>query len=132
MLNVTFVNSEAPNDSFTVKYPGYGVDGGDKGPGKAISYAFKYALLKTFCLETGDDPDQDANAQYEPPKCIAFELSLPHDMTQKDRDLIVKFLEYIGESSKKHIEDIKHEAVERMGEFLGAFKNWKSKTCAKS
>lgn len=31
----------------------------DKGPGKAISYAVKYAYLKAFALETGDDPDHD-------------------------------------------------------------------------
>lgn len=65
MLNVKFINVDNPQDVLSVDFPGYGVDGGDKGPGKAISYAYKYALLKTFCLETGDDPDNDANAKHE-------------------------------------------------------------------
>jgi len=39
---------------------GYGQDYGDKGVGKAYSYAMKYALLKTFFLETGEDDEQRA------------------------------------------------------------------------
>lgn len=56
---VSFVNMNKPEERFTVHGFGYGEDKQDKGPGKAVSYAFKYILLKTFCLETGegDDPD---------------------------------------------------------------------------
>jgi hypothetical protein len=48
--------------SFTADYIdiptfGYGIDQQDKGPGKAMSYAFKYALMKAFMLETGEDVD---------------------------------------------------------------------------
>jgi hypothetical protein len=69
-LEVWFVNIDDPKDRFTVTYWGYGIDAGDKGIGKAVSYAFKYALLKTFCLETGDDPDQDQNVKHEPEKPV--------------------------------------------------------------
>lgn len=65
-LHVCFVNIDDPADRFIVTYYGYGIDTSDKGIGKAVSYAFKYAMLKTFCLETGDDPDQDQAAKYEP------------------------------------------------------------------
>ena len=64
---VVFANIDEPEDAFEVDSFGYGIDSQDKGPGKAISYAFKYALLKTFALETGDDPDQDQNVKFEPP-----------------------------------------------------------------
>jgi len=68
-LAVRFVNVEDPSDSFVVPSLGYGIDDQDKGPGKAISYAVKYALLKALGLETGDDPDLDQDATYkdEPP-----------------------------------------------------------------
>lgn len=56
---VRFVNIDAPLDFIDVATIGYGIDDQDKGPGKAISYAVKYALLKAFGLETGDDPDED-------------------------------------------------------------------------
>lgn len=58
-LTVRFINVDVPTDFFEIDAWGYGIDPQDKGPGKAVSYAFKYAMLKTFCLETGDDPDND-------------------------------------------------------------------------
>ena len=126
-LRIHFVKSECPTDQFSVDYIGFGVDSGDKGPGKAISYAYKYALLKTFCLETGDDPDNDAKAVYEPPRCLEFDMLLPADMTEKDRGRLTEFLLYSAEAAGKHVEDVKREAVQRMADFLNAFKNWKPK-----
>lgn len=58
-MAVRFVNIDDPADFFEVPTFGYGIDPQDKGPGKAMSYAVKYALLKAMGLETGDDPDQD-------------------------------------------------------------------------
>lgn len=58
-LTVRFVNIENPDDFFDVPSLGYGIDTQDKGPGKAISYAVKYALLKAMGLETGEDADHD-------------------------------------------------------------------------
>jgi len=57
---VTITNIDDPADNLVINSFGYGIDRQDKGPGKAMSYAFKYALLKAFMLETGDDPDRDA------------------------------------------------------------------------
>jgi len=64
-MTVRFVNAEKPGDFFDVQSFGYGIDSQDKGPGKAMSYAVKYALLKTLGLETGDDPDHDQNTEHE-------------------------------------------------------------------
>lgn len=123
-LFVTFINAENAQEQFTICFYGYGVDSGDKGPGKAISYAFKYALLKTFCLETGDDPDNDAKALYEPVKCLEFDGLIPVGFTDKERKQMQKFLTECAESMNKHVEDVKREAIARMPEFLNAFKNW--------
>jgi hypothetical protein len=57
---VDFINIDNPSEKFQVFSLGYGVDPQDKGPGKAMSYAYKYALLKVFALETGDDPERDS------------------------------------------------------------------------
>jgi hypothetical protein len=59
-LTVRFVNIDQPSDFFDVPTFGYGIDTQDKGPGKAMSYAVKYALLKALGLETGDDPDTES------------------------------------------------------------------------
>lgn len=42
---------------------GEGVDGYDKGGNKAMSAAFKYALLQTLCI---GDPDDDSDSHSEP------------------------------------------------------------------
>ncbi|MCK5445676.1 MAG: ERF family protein [Rhodospirillaceae bacterium] len=58
-LMVTFINVDDPEDRTSIASLGFGIDNQDKGPGKAVSYAYKYALLKMFALETGDDPERD-------------------------------------------------------------------------
>ena len=62
---VRFANVDHPEDHIDVPSLGYGIDDSDKGPGKAISYAVKYALLKTLGLETGDDPDLDQSVTHK-------------------------------------------------------------------
>jgi hypothetical protein len=67
-FTVRFENIDDRADFIDVATFGYGVDPQDKGPGKAMSYGVKYALLKVLGLETGDDPDevQDARANFSP------------------------------------------------------------------
>ncbi len=70
-MSMTFVNVDKPEDKIEIPCAGFGqgIDPQDKGAGKAMSYAYKYALLKIFALETGDDPEKD-NIDYTPPKVI--------------------------------------------------------------
>lgn len=63
---VVFANMDNTSDRIEVDTAGYGIDDQDKGPGKAISYAVKYALLKALGLETGDDPDLDQDTTHKP------------------------------------------------------------------
>ncbi len=123
-LRVFFVNVDNPTDQFSVDFPGYGVDPSDKGPGKAISYALKYALLKTFCLETGEDPDKESKSRYEPPKCLEFDLLVPSTFTEAEKKKLHKFLAESAEAHGKHIEDIKAKAAANMDQFLDVFKKW--------
>lgn len=46
-------------ESFAFSVPGYGADRGDKGVYKALTGSQKYAIMKLFKIETGDDPEQD-------------------------------------------------------------------------
>jgi hypothetical protein len=59
-MTVRFANIDDPQDFIDVQSCGHGIDTQDKGPGKAQSYAVKYALLKALGLETGDDADHDS------------------------------------------------------------------------
>lgn len=58
-----FVNIEKPEEFIDVKSYGDGVDTQDKSPGKAMTYADKYALMKAYKIITGDDPDQSPSPE---------------------------------------------------------------------
>lgn len=64
-VTVRFVNVDVPSDFIDVSCVGYGIDSQDKGPGKATSYAVKYALLKALGMETGDDPEYDQVTEHK-------------------------------------------------------------------
>jgi hypothetical protein len=46
-------------EELVAKVAGQGLDTGDKAPYKAMTGALKYALLQSFLLSTGDDPEDD-------------------------------------------------------------------------
>ena len=52
-----FVNTDKPEEYIDITTYGNGVDTQDKAPGKAMTYGDKYALLKAYKIQTGDDPD---------------------------------------------------------------------------
>jgi hypothetical protein len=56
-FTICFASIDKPEDRIFVTLPAHALDNGDKAPGKAISYATKYALLKVFALETGEDEE---------------------------------------------------------------------------
>jgi len=61
---VDFVNMDNPEDFLHCVIQSHANDSGDKAPGKSASYAVKYAMLKTFGLETGES---DESRTYEAP-----------------------------------------------------------------
>ena len=56
-----FVNVENPDEYIDITTYGDGVDTQDKAPGKAMTYADKYALLKAYKIRTGEDPDAEGS-----------------------------------------------------------------------
>lgn len=57
----TFVNIDNPTDTYSTIVFSEGIDTQDKGSGKAMTYADKYALMKAYKISTGDDPDQETS-----------------------------------------------------------------------
>lgn len=51
------INMDKPEESVTHSCYAQGMDGGDKGPGKAHTYAMKTMLVKGFGIETGEDEE---------------------------------------------------------------------------
>ena len=58
-------NIENENDYIEAVSSGTGVDTQDKGVGKAMTYAYKYLLLRTFAIPTGEDPDKISSAELD-------------------------------------------------------------------
>lgn len=54
---IKFVNIEQPEDCIDIVLTSHALDFGDKAPGKAISYATKYAILKLLSIETGENEE---------------------------------------------------------------------------
>lgn len=70
-LEMTFEDTET-GESKTVTFCGEGADATDKGIYKAITGAEKYALMKTFLVSTGDDPEIDHGKHtHEAPVSVA-------------------------------------------------------------
>lgn len=59
------VNCESPDEYVEVVSSGTGADSQDKGVGKAMTYAYKYMLLRTFAIPTGEDPDKICSEQID-------------------------------------------------------------------
>ena len=51
------INMDEPNEKVTHTCYAHGMDGGDKAPGKAHTYAVKTMLVKGFGIETGEDEE---------------------------------------------------------------------------
>ena len=72
-----FVNIDKPEEYIELTTYGDGIDSGDKAPGKAMTYADKYALMKAYKITTGEDPDQKASeplAKKEVPMASARQI----------------------------------------------------------
>jgi len=65
-MSFDWVNIDEPEDKFTNECVAYGIDSQDKGPGKAISYAQRYIVLKTLHIETGEKDVEESNDDFVP------------------------------------------------------------------
>jgi hypothetical protein len=65
VMSYSFVDVDTAEE-ITVKTAGEGLDSGDKAPYKAMTGALKYALLQSFLLATGDDPEEERNTPANP------------------------------------------------------------------
>jgi hypothetical protein len=106
-VTVRFINIDDPEDMFQVETFGYGIDDQDKGPGKAMSYAVKYALLKTLGLETGDDPDEDQNVTFNNPVMASLETMMGLVVDQR-------MLDDMAAEIKKHSTNLQPAELARL------------------
>lgn len=82
--------THAPSQTFIdVMATGEGADVGDKSCNKAMTSAYKYAMRQTFCIETGDDPDEhpsDGQEAASRPPVRPIQRQAGRPITQKAAD----------------------------------------------
>lgn len=92
-----FVNVDCPEEFIDITTYGDGVDSQDKAPGKAMTYADKYALLKAYKIMTGDDPDQNASGETKGySRKQADAPKEPELIGEKDKEILRKTVEDKG------------------------------------
>ena len=98
---IEFVNCDDPNDRLKVCIEAHANDHGDKAPGKATSYATKYAMLKLFNIETGED-DEGRAESYEAAKPI----------TEKQAADILALIEDVGADKARYLKAMGFTSVD--------------------
>lgn len=101
--DICFVNIDKPSDKITISVNAQALDNGDKAPGKAMSYATKYAILKTFMIETGEsDESRSFDPSLEPISASEL-LELQELMKDADRtpENLLEFLNKQGANVEK-------------------------------
>ena len=92
-----FVNVDCPEEFIDITTYGDGVDSQDKAPGKAMTYADKYALLKAYKIMTGDDPDQNASGDTKSYSRKPVDAKPePQPISDKDKEILKKTVEDKG------------------------------------
>jgi len=93
---VSFINIDKGEDRLTCTINAHANDNGDKAPGKAASYAVKYAMLKTFTLETGES---DESRSFEEPDFTDDQKSQFDELMTEGNGLrFLVFSRTVGES----------------------------------
>jgi hypothetical protein len=82
------VNAQDPTDRFSVEIAAHALDQGDKAPGKALSYAKKYCVLKLLEIESGEE-EEDRAEQHAPKEAKVTPNSGAGDsLTGKQKSMI--------------------------------------------
>ena len=91
-----FVNTDNPDDYIETTTFAEGIDSQDKGSGKAMTYADKYALMKAYKISTGDDPDQDASEEKEYKKASPAQAPVQKAKQKTPRERLIAKLDELG------------------------------------
>lgn len=80
------INMDKPDDKVTHTVYAHGMDGGDKAPGKAYTYAVKMMLVKGFGIETGEDEESRSE-----------KIDKQNTISQEQHDILASYcLDYAG------------------------------------
>ena len=100
-----FVNVDKPDEFIDMVTFAEGIDAQDKGSGKAMTYADKYALMKAYKISTGDDPDQNASEETHYSNVRAGRAEQPRGKQMSPRDMLIAKLMELNIPIDKYAND---------------------------
>ena len=106
-MTLRIVDIDKPTDFIDIESFGRGLDPGDKGFGKASTYARKYALLNAYKIATGEDPDKDKSKEIQPAKFDEIKDAVIN-YAMSDNAYLQNILSYFNIGS---IEDMSKEQI---------------------
>lgn len=120
-MTYTWINADNPEESIECPWYGQGLDAGEKGVGKAYTYAEKYFLLKFFNIPTDkDDPDVFRNkvgskVVVEPEPIQGGQVKLINDLIKDTGADEVKFATYLLNTYKSaKVEELNTEDAKQV------------------
>ncbi|MDL2211860.1 ERF family protein [Erysipelotrichaceae bacterium OttesenSCG-928-M19] len=93
-VTMDIINLDNTSEIYKVKTLARGLDGGDKGFGKATTYGRKYALLNAYKLGTGEDPDNEKTPEQQEQEINDFKANVINILNNNEEyknKLIVSF-----------------------------------------
>lgn len=115
---ISFVNMTTPDDKLEITVQSHANDTSDKAPGKALSYAVKYAALKVLMLETGENEESRVEGERAKKEKISDEhVKWIKDAIEEYEIDEKAFYTWLSKNRVKEIEDINvvfFKEVERM------------------
>lgn len=104
-MTVRIVDLEDVSSFIEVESFGKGIDSGDKGFGKASTYARKYALLNAYKIATGEDPDANKSEETKTPKTINEKMVVLDNYFDKNLDGLQKLLTHFNVGTLKDLSE---------------------------
>lgn len=118
-----FINIDDPNEYIDITTYGDGIDSGDKAPGKAMTYADKYALLKAYKIETGEDPDAKPSEEIKDYKsnntATEKQITLLKKIVREDKILEVFGTDDLSKITREQASEVISKAMELKNNKLG-------------
>ena len=100
---IIFRNVDFPEDYFCISVTAQANDMSDKGPGKALSYATKYAILKVFNIETGEDEESRVESYESIGPISQDKAEIVHRLIESSGTNEKEFLAWAGADSVEEI-----------------------------
>jgi hypothetical protein len=110
-MTIRIVDLDDTDKYLDVESFGKGIDSGDKGFGKASTYARKYALLNAYKIATGEDPDADKSESTTVKKTVSEKRKTVTDYLNLNVETLVKVCEHFSVAEITDLSDVQVETL---------------------